>query len=103
VRLRWRSVVILGIPPCDAEGNVARTGRSNDLLRREAEHARDPALKDFDFEPVHRTEVYSEQRGLEQLLHDMYQPPLNKVRPISPTNPNLQEYLDAADSHLGTK
>ena len=73
----------------DAEGKVVRTGRSNDLLRREAEHARDPLLKDFNFDPVHRTDLYPEQRGLEQLLHDMYQPPLDKVRPISPTNPRL--------------
>jgi hypothetical protein len=84
----------------DAEGNVARTGRTNDLLRREAEHARDPALKDLDFEPVHRTDVYNEQRGLEQLLHDTYNPPLNKVRPISPNNPNLQKYLDAANGYF---
>ena len=85
----------------DAEGNVARTGRTNDLLRREAELARDPALKDLDFEPVHRTDVYNEQRGLEQLLHDTYNPPLNKVRPIGPNNPNLQKYLDAANGYLG--
>ena len=84
----------------DAEGNVARTGRTNDLVRRELEHARDPALKDLDFEPVHRTDVYEEQRGLEQLLHDTYNPPLNKVRPISPSNPNLQKYKDAADAFL---
>jgi hypothetical protein len=84
----------------DTEGNVARTGRSKDLLRRRTEHARDPVLADLDFEAVHRTNVYREQRGLEQLLHDIYQPPLNKVRPISPKNPKLQEYLDAARNFL---
>lgn len=84
----------------DAEGNVARTGRTNDLARRELEHARDPALKDLDFEPVHRTDVYEEQRGLEQLLHDTYNPPLNKLQPISPSNPNFQKYMDAADAFL---
>ena len=82
-------------------GQVMRTGRTNDLLRREAEHARDPVLKDLEFESVHRTDVYEEQRGLEQMLHDTYNPPLNKIRPISPSNPNLQGYLDAANGYLG--
>jgi hypothetical protein len=50
---------------------------------------------------VHRTDVYNEQRGLEQLLHDTYQPPLKRVRPISPTNPNLPLYQDAANTFLG--
>lgn len=86
----------------DAEtGQVMRTGRTNDLARRAAEHGRDPVLRDFEFEPVHRTDVYNEQRGLEQLLHDTYNPPLNKVRPISPTNPKLPIYQDAADAFLG--
>lgn len=31
----------------DEAGNVVRTGRSKDLARREAEHARDPALSEF--------------------------------------------------------
>ena len=81
-------------------GRVMRTGRTRDLARREAQHARDAVLGDFKFEPVHRTDVYSQQRGLEQLLHDMYNPPLNKIRPISPTNPNRQQYLDAAQQFL---
>ncbi|MBA4387845.1 MAG: hypothetical protein C0404_07680 [Verrucomicrobia bacterium] len=85
----------------DTERSVMRSGRSKDLRRREGDHARDPVLKDYEFEPVHRTDVYKEQRGLEQVLHDTFQPPLNKVRPISPQNPNLQEYLDAAKKYLG--
>lgn len=85
----------------DAEtGQVMRTGRTNDLARRAAEHGRDPVLRDFEFEPVHRTDVYNEQRGLEQLLHDTYNPSLNKVRPISPTNPKLPTYQDAANAFL---
>jgi hypothetical protein len=57
----------------DAESEaVMRTGRTGDLLRRAAEHARDRVLKDFIFEPVHRTGIYSEQRGLEQMLYDLY-------------------------------
>jgi len=82
-------------------GQVMRTGRTNDLTRRAAEHNRNSILRDFDFEPVHRTDVYEQQRGLEQLLHDIYQPPLNKVRPISPANPNLPLYQDAANTFLG--
>jgi hypothetical protein len=86
----------------DAEtGQVMRTGRTSDLARRAAEHGLDPLLRDFEFEPVHRTDVYNEQRGLEQLLHDMYQPPLNKIRPISPANPNLLIYQDAANGFPG--
>ena len=70
------------------------------LLRRQGEHFRDPLLKDYKFEPIYRTDVYSEQRGLEQLLHEQYGPPLNKINPISPTNPNRQLYLDAAEQYL---
>jgi RHS repeat-associated protein len=85
----------------DAEGQVMRTGRTNDLLRREAEHARDSALSDYSFEVVHRTDVYAEQRGLEQVLHNTYEPPLNYVQPISPSNPNFDNYMKAAQDFLG--
>ncbi|KWF00764.1 hypothetical protein WL80_30650 [Burkholderia ubonensis] len=85
----------------DAEGVVMRSGRTNDLARRQLEHARDPALKDLDFFAVHRTDVRAEQRGLEQMLHDQYNPPLNAIRPISPANPRLNEYMDAARRFLG--
>ena len=80
--------------------DVVRSGRSNDLTRRQKEHLRDTDLKDYTFEPVHRTDVYNEQRGLEQVLHDTYKPPLNKVRPISLTNIRLPQYLDTADNFL---
>ena len=81
-------------------GQVMRTGRTRNLVRREAEHARDAELGDFKFEAVHRTDGYAEQRGLEQLLHKTYNPPLNKISPISPTNPNRQPYLNAAQQFL---
>jgi RHS repeat-associated protein len=85
----------------DAEtGQVMRTGRTNDLLRREAEHARDIILKDFEFEPVHRTDIPAARRGLEQMLHDEFKPPLNKIRPIDPANPRFEEYMDAAKEFL---
>lgn len=78
-----------------------RSGRTKDLARRELEHARDPALKDLQFEAVHRTDVRAEQRGLEQMLHDQYNPPLNAIRPISPRNQKLNDYMDAARRYLG--
>jgi RHS repeat-associated protein len=81
-------------------GQVMRTGRTGDLVRREAEHARDPAFRGFQFEPVDRTDVYSQQRGLEQLLHEKYNPSLDKINPISPANPSRQDYLDAAQQFL---
>jgi hypothetical protein len=34
------------------------------------------------------------------MLHDQYKPPLNAINPISPLNPRLQEYMDAARSFL---
>ncbi len=85
----------------DAEtGQVMRTGRTNDLLRRQGEHFGDPLLKDYEFEAVHRTDIYSEQRGLKQLSHDQYNPPLNRINPINPANPNWPTYLDAAQQYL---
>jgi hypothetical protein len=70
------------------------------LSSRRGDHARDPLLKDYDFEPTYRTDVYDEQRGLEQFLHDTYNPPLNKINPISPRNPDRRIYLDAAEEFL---
>ena len=70
------------------------------LIRRSGEHLRDPALADFEFEIIARTDIYAQQRGLEQLIHEAYSPSLNLIQPISPTNPNLTTYLDAADDFL---
>jgi hypothetical protein len=76
-------------------GQVMRTGRSGNLAQRQAQHARDPELSDYDFEVDRRTDIYAQQRGREQIIHDQYDPPLNKIRPIRPDNPNRQKYLDA--------
>ena len=84
----------------DEEGNVVRSGRTNDFDRREKEHFRNPELWDYTFEEVHRTDDYREQRGLEHKLHETYNPPLNKIRPINPSNPRMPDYLDAADAYL---
>jgi hypothetical protein len=79
-----------------ATGQVARTGRTNNFARRAAEHGRNPALGHLDFEEVHVTAVYAEQRGLEQILHLQHNPPLNRINPISLTNPYIGDYLRAA-------
>lgn len=81
-------------------GQVVRTGRTNSLTRRAGEHLRDPALADFEFEVIARTDVYAQQRGLEQLAHDAYSPALNRIRPVSRSNPALTTYMDAADDFL---
>lgn len=54
-----------------------KSGRSKDLALRGAEHGRDSRFRDFDFEPVHVTDDYAQQRGLEQMLHEAYQPPFD--------------------------
>jgi hypothetical protein len=83
-----------------ATGQVMRSGRTNNLARRRTEHARDPALGSLKFEVAHRTDVYSEQRGLEQLLHETHNPPRNRVGGIDPRNPNLPGYREAARRFL---
>ncbi len=77
-------------------GQVMRIGRSKDLLRRMGEHGRDPQTRGLDFEADRLTNDYAQQRGREQILHDMYNPPLDKINPISPNNPNRERYLNAA-------
>ena len=75
---------------------IVRTGRTNNLARRENEHNRDPALGRYNCGIDARTDNYAQQRGREQIIHDTFNPPLNKIQPISPTNPRVLEYLDAA-------
>jgi hypothetical protein len=53
-------------------------------------------LCDYTFEVAHRTDSYEAQRGLEQMLHDLHKPPLDYIKPISPTNPRRNIYLEAA-------
>jgi hypothetical protein len=77
-----------------------RTGRTANLLQREAQHLRDALLKNFEFEVVYRTDVYAQQRGLEQILHDLYKAPFDFINPISSRNPNRSSYLDAAKKFL---
>ena len=78
----------------DVEGNVQRSGRTKDLARREVEHG--TAYPDLRFHPEFRSDSYQVQRGGEQILRDRYNPPLDKINPISPRNPRRTQYLDAA-------
>jgi hypothetical protein len=77
-------------------GEVQYVGRTNNLARRRAEHALDPIKGQLRFQVDWMTDDYVVRRGREQMLYDLYRPPLNRIRPISPRNPYLQEYLDAA-------
>jgi hypothetical protein len=77
-----------------------RTGRTGNLAQREARHALDPVLGDYEFEVVYRTDVYAEQRGLEQELDWAFDPPLNKIRAINPEHESLVDYLRAANDFL---
>ncbi len=88
----------------DEVGNVVRTGRSSDLAARQVAHANDPVLGQFEFQVEYRTNVYAEQRGLEQLLYDQYPGAqaanggYNMIRGISPLNPNGPGYMQAANN-----
>jgi len=77
------------------------TGRTNDLARRGLEHGRDQRFNGYNYNPVFRTNDYGTQRGLEQRLYEEAAPPLNRIRPISPTNPKREEYMNKANNHLG--
>lgn len=90
----------------DDLGNVVRTGRTNNLEAREAAHRRDDALSSFTFKEEYRTDVYSEQRGLESVLYDRHPVAMavnggfNKIGAISPLNPLRELYSEAAASFL---
>jgi len=90
----------------DADGNVVRTGRTKNLENRQAQHANDPELGQFEFNVEHQTDNYAEQRGLEQMVYDVNPQAravnggYNKIRPISPLNPRRSSYMDAAKKFL---
>jgi hypothetical protein len=79
-------------------GEVVRTGRTNDLTRCTAEHER----KYGGDKITHKTDGYTIQRGLEQILYDQHikTADLNKIKPISPTNPKRGEYLKHTNEFL---
>ena len=84
----------------DVDDAIVRTGRTNDLVRRAGEHGPDPATAGFKFETLFRTDNYAERRRLEQFAHDLYNPPLNEINPISPYNPRGPSYMSAARKFL---
>lgn len=83
----------------NAEGTIIKTGRTNNLARREAEHGRNHP--DRTFEVDKRTDNRAAQRGREQDLHDANPSAhaanggLDKINGISPKNPKRDEYLKA--------
>lgn len=85
---------------------IMRTGRARDLETRGSQHGRDPRFKDYDFEPVYRTDDYSEQRGLEQVMNNRatsaqgFPPPFNYNQPIGAGNPNYVNYMSSAQQYI---
>ena len=79
---------------------VQRSGRTNDLARREKEHGRATEIKDLKFEVDVRTDDKNVQRGREHQNHEDHKPPLNKIKPISDKNPNKEKYIEAAKQAL---
>jgi len=80
-------------------GELVRSGRTNNLARREKEHLRYYKNK-YRFEPIHKTDSYSTQRGLEQMVHEKFNPRLNKIRGIDKNNPKFRRYMAAANKFL---
>ena len=81
-------------------GKVVRVGYTKDLVRRAGEYGRAPNFFDLIFKSIYGTDDYATRRGLEQMLYDLYNPPLNKNRPIQIRNPNAPSYLAAATKFL---
>ncbi len=81
-------------------GEVVRNGRTNDLDRRKVEHNNNSETGGLDFEVKHRTDDYATQRGLEQKQLDTERGRLDKIRGISPKNPNREKYMNAAEEFL---
>jgi len=96
-------------------GDVKRTGRTNDHVRRESEHGKSGTdTEGLDYEVDTRTDNYAEQRGREQVIHDQHPEArhpnhveggsnggLNKKRPIAPANKRRDEYLKAERERTG--
>lgn len=84
------------------DGNtIVRTGRTKNLAAREAQLARHPVLGDYKFKAVYHTDDYATQRGLEQILYDLYpKARFNLIRAIRENNPNIEGYMAAAATFL---
>jgi hypothetical protein len=89
-----------------ASNIIMRSGHTSNLETREGQHGRDSRFKDYDFETVYRTDNYSEQRGLEQIVHlrataaQGFPPPFNYNQPIAAGNPNYMNYMNSAQGYI---
>lgn len=82
----------------DKVGDIVRSGRTVDILRRAAEHGRKfPGLR---LRVIYRTDNRDELRGLAHILHVRHKPILDKIGEISPRNKNKEKYLKAAKRFL---
>ena len=79
-------------------GTVVRTGRTANLGTRRARHGRD--FDGLEFRVLHRTDNRAARRGLEAMVEGQYRPVLNRIRAISPLNPNRGRYIRAANDFL---
>lgn len=79
----------------DDANMVMKTGRTKDLARREKELGR--KHPDLDFKVDKRTDNYAQQRGREEIIYNQQNPaaPLDKIRPINPSNENAARYRKA--------
>lgn len=75
-------------------------GRTKNFYSREGDYENDPVKGALVFDPLLRSDLYDEQRGLEQYLYDRFTPLLNRIRPISLSNENIDDYLAAAQNYL---
>jgi hypothetical protein len=80
-------------------GRTLRTGLTNNLARRQAEHARTYSAN-IEFRVLHYSNDRKVRRGLEQMAHQRYRPILNRVSPISRFNPRKNVYMNAARAFL---
>jgi RHS repeat-associated protein len=87
----------------DKLNGVAYVGRSKDLKQRRTQHSLDPVKGKYDFRVEEQVNDKSTQRGIEQRIYDMFQPKLNKIKPISDRNLNKPEYMKAAAEYEALK
>lgn len=50
----------------------------------------------MEFEVDTRTDNKDVQRGREQIIHDKYKPPLNRIKPIRDNHPDREKMIKAA-------
>ena len=76
-------------------GRFEYVGRTNDLMRRKREWGRNPETEHLEFQPLARTDSYSQQRALEHKYYQRLQPSRNRNKPVSPRNQNRGRYLQS--------